>query len=131
MARPTKPKDLKPKTETEIAPAASSGGGGGGSVGLDIKFIITIAAIVISSLIGSAASVYFLSPLVMKPMVSEIAKSASTNNGDQQGAAQDDQNKVGMNLELDEFMVNLKEDPAIGGNQYLRAKLSMNISVPK
>jgi len=128
MARPTKPKDLKPKAEAEITTTSAPAGGGGGSLGLDIKFIVTLVAIVVSTLVGSAGSAYFIVPLVLEDKLSQIKVTAAVDGG--AGATDDDGEKVGMNLELDEFTVNLKEDPNIGGNQYLRAKLSMNVGVP-
>ena len=126
MARPTKPKDLKPKADGEAAPSAAPSGGGGGSVGLDIKFLVTIVAIVLSSLIGSAGSIYLASVYLLVPTLENIKVTAV----DAEGGGEAHGDRVGMNLELDEFTVNLKEDPNIGGNQYLRAKLSMSIGVP-
>ena len=134
MARPTKPKDLKPKAEPDAGggPTPVPGGGGGG--GLDLKFVVTLVAIVLSSILGSVGSVYFLAPMVLEPVISQ-AISKGAEKGGEHGDAHGDPaaahaSKVGLNLELDEFMVNLKTDPEAGGNQYLRAKMSLNIGVP-
>ncbi len=130
MARPTKPKDIKPKALDESgAPVA---GGGGGEPKLDLKLIITIVAIFVASIVGSAASVYFLAPMVVVPAVVEQVLAATTEGGGEHGggAHAGPHQTVGMNLELDEFTVNLKSDPSLGGNQFLRTKMSLSIAVP-
>jgi flagellar basal body-associated protein FliL len=143
MARPTKPKDLKPKVDGEggaaPAPAAAPAGGGGG--GLDLKFIIMVVVIVLASIGGSVGSSYLMTTMFVMP---EITKAAHAPAGEQ-GAEGDGHsptghdgasteaagNEVGMNLELDEFMVNLKPDPSMAGSQYLRAKMALSIKVPE
>lgn len=132
MAKPSKPKDIKPKADGEAG--AATGGGGGG--GLDLKFIITIIAIVLSTTLTSGAAVYFLAPMVLMPAIEDQLKKiaaaapAHGEEGEEGGEAEGHASKVGMNLELDEFTVNLKEDPSMPGTQYLRAKMSLNVSVP-
>lgn len=136
MARPTKPKDIKPKADGEIAtlPTAVPGGGGGGSGGLDLKFIITLVVVVLCTTLTSGASVYFLAPMVLLPAIEHKLAQIKIPGGEGEHGAEGEGEghapKVGMNLELDEFTVNLKEDPNDPGNQYLRAKMSLNISVP-
>ncbi len=133
MARPTKPKDLKPKAEGEVAPTpiqAAAVSGGAGGVGLDLKFIVTLLAIVISSVGASVGSIYFLAPIVLVPAIVEQIPHALGNSAEGGHGETAHASKVGLNLELDEFMVNLKTDPNLGGNQYLRTKMSLNISVP-
>jgi flagellar basal body-associated protein FliL len=138
MARPTKPKDLKPKAEGESGPAAApAGGGGGGGGGLDLKFIIMLVVVVLASILGSAGSSYLMSTMVVLPEMSKQmaqVKPAEGGEGGEGGSEHGGEaapNEVGMNLELDEFTVNLKQDPQISGNQYLRAKVSLSVKVPE
>lgn len=138
MARPTKPKDLKPKAEGEAPGPAPSGpapsGGGGG--GMDLTMIIALVVVAIISVAGAAGSTYLMTTQVLMPYIDK--KVASTGGGDaaadEHGGGHDaatEANAVGMNLELDEFMVNLKPDQALGGTQYLRAKIALSIKVPE
>lgn len=132
MAKPSKPKDIKPKADGD---AAASGGGGGGG-GLDLKFIITLIVIMLCTTLTSGAAVYFLAPMVLMPAIEEQLKkvAAAPAHGEEgaegEGEGDEHASKVGMNLELDDFTVNLKEDPSMQGTQYLRAKMSLNIGVP-
>ena len=75
MARPTKPKDLKPKAESE-APAGGASpapSGKGGAPALDLKFIVLLLAIIVSTIGGSVGSMYVLGPMVLVPaIVSQI-----------------------------------------------------------
>lgn len=125
MARPTKPKDIKPKAEGDAAPAAVPVPSGGGGGGLDLKFLITIVVIVLATSLTSAASVYFLAPMVLGPQIEAIG-SAGGDHGEDSGEHAP-AHRMGMNLELDEFTVNLKSDPNLGGNQFLRARIALNI----
>ena len=137
MARPTKPKDLKPKTEGEAAPAAGGMPVTTNSSAPDIKFIILLVIMVLSSILGSAGSVYLMTSMLITPEIHKISQ-AGGGGGPGEGAAAEGKagesetpaNAVGMNLELDEFMVNLKPDPALGGNQYLRSKMALSIKTP-
>jgi flagellar basal body-associated protein FliL len=133
MARPTKPKELKPKAEGEAGPAAAGGAPGGASgSALDIKFLILLAIMVLSSILGSAGSVYLMTSMFITPEIHKLAKAdgGEGEHGSEAHASEDTGNQVGMNLELDEFMVNLKPDPALGGSQYLRAKMALSIKAP-
>ena len=141
MARPTKPKDIKPKAEGDVATLPVGGGDGaapsGGGGGLDLKFIITLVVVVLSTTLTSAASVYFLAPMVVMPplekQLKEISKGAAhgaEGEGEHGENAEAHSNDPGMNLELDEFTVNLKDDPSVDGSQYLRAKMSLGVTVP-
>lgn len=143
MARPTKPKDIKPKAEGDVATLPVGGGegaagGGGGGGGLDLKFIITLVVVVLSTTLTSAASIYFLAPMVVMPplekQLKEMSKGAAhgaeAEGEGEHGNADSHANDPGMNLELDEFTVNLKSDPEMDGSQYLRAKMSLGITVP-
>ncbi len=142
MARPTKPKDLKPKVEGEggaaapAAPAAegSSGGGGGG---LDLKFIIMVVVILVATIGGSVGSSYLMTTMFVVPEIGKLAHAAGGGGAEGEAPAGHDGastetpgSQVGMNLELDEFMVNLKPDPSLPGSQYLRAKMALSVKVP-
>lgn len=133
MARPTKPKDLKPKVEGE-APAAPAPAGGGG---LDMKFIILIIVAIIGPILGSAGSAYLMTTLFVMPEISKLATAkpagdgSTTPTGPDGASTETPANQVGMNLELDEFTVNLKADPNMEGTQYLRAKMALSIKVPE
>jgi flagellar basal body-associated protein FliL len=144
MARPTKPKDLKPKVEGEggaaspAAPAAAEGGGGGGGGGLDLKFIIMVVVILVATIGGSVGSSYLMTTMFVVPEIGKLAHAAGGGHGAEgeapaghDGASTETPgSQVGMNLELDEFMVNLKPDPALPGSQYLRAKMALSVKVP-
>lgn len=134
MARPTKPKDLKPKVDGE-APAAGGGGGG-----LDLKFIIMVVVIVIASVVGSAGSAYLMTTMFVMPELAKVSHGAGPAGGEEGGheatgpdgaSTETPAHEVGMNLELDEFTVNLKVDPNLGGSQFLRAKMALSIKVPE
>lgn len=137
MARPTKPKDLKPKTEGEaVAPVAGMPVTTNSSAP-DIKFILLLVIMVISSILGSAGSVYLMTSMLITPEIHKISQTGGGEAHGEGGAAAEagaegetPANAVGMNLELDEFMVNLKPDPALGGNQYLKAKMALSIKTP-
>lgn len=131
MARPTKPKDLKPKAEGEAA-APAGAPPSGKAPALDLKFIVLLLAIIISTIGGSVGSMYVLGPMVLVPAIAEKLPGGG-EHGEAGGkhAAPAHENKVGINLELDEFMVNLKPDPNAGGNQYLRARMALSIGVPE
>jgi len=140
MARPTKPKDLKPKVEGEAAEATPAGGGGGG--GLDLKFIIMVVVIIVATIGGSVGSTYLMTTMFVMPEIGKVAKAIAANSGGEGGAAdgaaggdaastETSSHEVGMNLELDEFTVNLKSDPNSDSTQYLRAKMALSIQVPE
>lgn len=135
MARPTKPKDLKPKVEGESpAPAAPPAGGGGG---LDLKFIIMVVVIILATIGGSVGSSYLMTTMFVMPELAKMSHAPAGAPGEEGHAptghdgASTEGNEVGMNLELDEFMVNLKPDPALQGSQYLRAKMALSVKVPE
>lgn len=126
MAKPTKPKDLKPKADGEGEASSAKGGGG-----LDIKFIITILAVVICSIGGSVGAVYFIAPMVLVPAITaHLPKGEGAPAEEAAGGEEKKESSVGMTLELDEFTVNLKSDPNVGGNQFVRAKIALSIGVP-
>jgi flagellar basal body-associated protein FliL len=132
MARPTKPKDLKPKTDGDpagapgSAPAAIPSGGG-----FDLKFIIALAVVALISVAGTAGSTYYITTQIMDVSKKVAAAGASEGAEAEAGSAHVASNVMGMNLELDDFMVNLKPDPNLGGTQYLKAKMALSIRVPE
>lgn len=129
MARPTKPKDIKPKAEGEApAPAVITGGGGGGG-GFDIKTIAILGAVILS-IVANGAIAYFVTPMVMGPAIADAVKHAGGGEGEEAGHGSAHTADPTLNLELDEFTVNLKIDPNVGGNQYLRSKMSLSVGVP-
>lgn len=142
MARPTKPKDLKPKVEGEgAAPAAASAPAGGGG-GLDLKFIVMVVVIVIATIGGSVGSSYLMTTLFVMPEIAKSAKAAPAGEagaeaeagkptGPDGASTETPASEVGMNLELDEFTVNLNPDPSMPGSQYLRAKMALSVKVPE
>jgi flagellar basal body-associated protein FliL len=137
MARPTKPKDLKPKTEGEAVPPVAGMPVTTNGSAPDIKFILLLVIMVISSILGSAGSVYLMTSMLITPEIHKISQAGGGEaHGEGEAAAEGGAegetpaNAVGMNLELDEFMVNLKPDASLGGNQYLRAKMALSIKAP-
>lgn len=134
MARPTKPKDLKPKSAEDADGGEASAKPGGAGLAIDIKFLVTILAIFLCSSIASVASVYFIAPMVIVPAIVEKlpkpgAEAGAEGEGEGEGEGHP-ASKTGMNVQLDEFTVNLKADPNEGGNQFLRAKMSLSVTPP-
>jgi flagellar basal body-associated protein FliL len=130
MAKPQKPKELKPG---EAGGEEKEAGTAKPSVGIDLPFIILLAAIVLCTTLTSAASVYFLAPMVVVPAIVEhMPKAHGEGDGGQEGTEGEGDKSVhdALSLELDEFTVNLKVDPAVNNNQFLRSKMALNISVP-
>ena len=132
MAKPTKPKDLKPEEGAAAGGGAPPAGGGG----LDLKFIITILAIVLFSLGSSVGSIFFLGPMVLVPaIVEQLPKGEHGEEGEHGGeeghGGGGHHASVGLNLELDEFTANLKRDPNARGTQYVRTKVSLSVGVPE
>ncbi len=143
MARPTQAKDIKPDEIEAELDAEASGGGGGKTSALDLKFIITILAIFIAGIGGSVASIMFLAPMVLGPVIQEqvIAATGATpaehggEHGEEHGGGHGGHGhpsqSIGMLLDLEEFTVNLKNDPGLRGNQFLRTKLSLSVALPE
>ena len=77
MARPTKPKDLKPKVDGEPAEAPAAGGGGG----LDLKFIIMVVVILVATIGGSVGSSYLMTTMFVVPEIGKVAKIAGPTAG--------------------------------------------------
>ncbi|MEB3206674.1 MAG: flagellar basal body-associated FliL family protein [Vampirovibrionales bacterium] len=137
MSQAVQPKSIKPKTDTPPAASATAGASNVATQEEDeltmVKLIILVVAIVLSSVLSAAAAMYVLGPMVLVPaIVAQMPEGGSAEGEDteEKGDAEAHGNSVGMNLELEEFTVNLKPDPTRRGNQYLRAKIAMSIKVP-
>ena len=124
MARPTDAKE--PDNKAKDAKADNAKGGGGSPT-----FIIIAMALVtiIGSGLVTAASVYFLAPMVIQPMLQQSLKKITVTvvHTNEDGSGSSDgggSSLVGPTLSMDEFTVNLK-DPT---PHYLRAKLSLMLS---
>jgi len=134
MASPAKPKEMKPKDDGEAAPAVPGSASAPAGGGLDLKFIILVVVMVVSSILGSAGSVYLMTSMFVTPEIQKLAKAKPAEGGEAEKGGEEkvdgSTNEIGMNLELDEFMVNLKTDAALGGNQYLKTKVSLSIKPP-
>jgi flagellar basal body-associated protein FliL len=127
MARPTKPKDLKPKTDSEGAPVPGGAAAAPSGSGFDLKFIIALAVVALISIAGTAGSTYFIT----MQLADVTKKVASGAHGSEAENPHESTQAIGMNLELDEFMVNLRPDPKLEGTQYLKAKIALSIRVPE
>jgi len=129
MARQTEAKDAKGK-----APEASGGdtkpaapAEGGPSL---INLIIMAIVIIIGSSVASAASIYFLAPMVIKPMLAEMkpAEGEGEEGGGEESAEGEGEGAhalVGPVIDLEEFTVNLKDAE---GEPYWRADLSVSVT---
>jgi flagellar protein FliL len=123
MARPTKAKDPKPKAEDteeimeDAAPKQS----------IDIINIVIMALVIfLSTTFSSAASIYFLAPIVIKPLLSQITvKSGDAAGGEEGGGEAPAEPTIGPVIPLDEFTVNLKDTSS---ERYLRANISLSIT---
>lgn len=142
MARPTQAKDVKP--DDIDADLAAEAGGSSVKSALDLKFIITILVILLAGIGGSVATTLFLAPMVLGPVIQQSVTAAAgsagehgeggdhgDSHGEGHGGAGSASQTIGNTLELDEFTVNLKSDPSMRGNQFLRTKMSLGIAVPE
>lgn len=152
MGQPLKPKALKPKAANESgggdAPApkpSGGGGGGGGKGGFDLPFIILIVCMMLFSIGGSALTLFLLGPMVLVPAITEQISAAGLGGGEgehgegghgegehgEAHAAGHGAKGLGLNLELDDFTVNLKKEPDERKNSFLVTKLSLSVAVPE
>ncbi|MEM0950561.1 MAG: flagellar basal body-associated FliL family protein [Cyanobacteria bacterium P01_H01_bin.74] len=138
MARPTNTKDAKPKVE-ESTEKPAGGAQAGGSGLFDLKFILLVVVVVVTSLLSTAGAGYLMTTLFIIPELSKIAYTGGSggeaheeeHHGHDAASTEVPHNQVGMNLELNEFTVNLKEDRNMEGHQFLRAKVALSIKVPE
>jgi flagellar basal body-associated protein FliL len=123
-----------------------------------VKLIVLAAALIVTNLVGMAAMIFFLGPVMLQPVVDKIAAAAPGHGeeGEQHGGEhgkkdahgekKDEHGKeghgghgdtsaianLGLNFGLEDFTVNLTPNPRTPSeNQFLRAKLSLSIKVPE
>lgn len=123
MARPTEAKEPENKAKDDKAPAA--GGGGNPTIVIIAMALVTI----LGTSAATAASIYFLAPMVIQPMLQQSLKTVTVkvvheNAEAAEGGEGGGHGGVGPTFRLDEFTVNLK-DP---NPHYLRAKVSLMLS---
>lgn len=116
MARPTKAKEAKPKVAEQAGgpPAPKEA-----IFGINLVFMGVI--LVLCTVLSSAASVYFLTPFVIKPLLQELMPKEEDDEGD----TAHEMPTIGPVLDLEEFTVNLKDTDA---ERYLRADLSISVT---
>lgn len=122
-----------------------------------VKLIVLAAALIVTNLVGMAAMIFFLGPVMLQPVVDKIAAAAPGHGEegehggehgkkDGHGDKKDEHGKeghgghgdtsaianLGLNYGLEDFTVNLTPNPRTPSeNQFLRAKLSLSIKVPE
>src|SRR5690349_1271415 len=105
MARPTKPKDAKPKA---LEPVGDPGGGGSKSSS-GMNMIVMAMIIVLCTTLSTSASMFGIYHFFIEPQLGHLAAAGSgdaTDNGDNGDAPKAP--TIGPVLDLDEFTVNLK-----------------------
>jgi flagellar basal body-associated protein FliL len=144
MAKPVKPKTLKPKMgsegggsgfdnnegdETSVISKATTSGGTSGLLSIVILSVVML----FSSVAGPVAALYFLGPTLLAPIIAKVVPKHVETEGSEAitGTAFTKVSPLGLNLALDEFTVNLKKDPALRGTQYLRSKMNLSVIVPE
>lgn len=153
MAKPLKPKNLKPQAKSESAsvpaptntePRAQKNKPNTVKGLTMIQTIILAVVMLISSIVGPALTLYFLGPTVLVPMIQQALpqseeegeegeKNAEGKEGEQgkkEGHGEAKASGLGLNLPMEEFIVNLKTSQGTRGNQFLKAKMSLAIGVP-
>jgi flagellar basal body-associated protein FliL len=155
MAKPLKPKNLKPQAKADApsvpAPADTEPVAQKNKPtkvkGLTmIQTIILAVVMLISSIVGPALTLYFLGPTVLVPMIQQALPQPEGEEGEEgekhaeEGKAGEHGKKgehgeakasgLGLNLPMEEFIVNLKTSQGTKGNQFLKAKMSLAVGVP-
>jgi len=161
MAKPIKPKSLKPKSSGESseggggsdapAKAASSKASSGTATTKGPNMLQTIilgVVMIIASIAGPALTLYLLGPTMIAPMIQKAmpavaaegeagaegehgeAAAGEEGHGDAHGAAAKGPS-LGLNLAMEDFTTNLHQVEGVKGNQFLRAKMSLAITVPE
>lgn len=146
MARPTEAKDIKPKADEPEAEQGEKKSFTMPAPNANLVNLITTAVlIVLCTTASSAASMYFLAPLVLKPLLSQTAApapkvegeegEAAEGEGEEEAAAEDEGGAeegeeahlptVGPVVDLEEFTVNLKDTKT---PRYLRADVSLTVT---
>lgn len=141
MAKPVKPKAIKPKADDAAAGAGGSPGGAPKGGGLNLQFLMLMLAIMLSSTLGPSLALYFLGPMVLVPAITAHLPAAEGEHGKQEeghGGEGDEHGggihkQLGMSLPLEDFTVNLRQDPTTGARraQYLRTRMSLSLQVPE
>jgi flagellar basal body-associated protein FliL len=153
MAKPIKPKSSKPLAKTEesgsseeSAPKAASKKDSPPllSKGLTMfQTIILAVVILITSVVGPAATLYFLGPTLLAPMIQKALPASTAEEGEEgekpEGEEGEEGKKpeapkvpsLGLNLPMEEFIVSLKTSQASKSTQFLKAKMSLAIAVPE
>ena len=151
MAKPIKPKSSKPLAKIEEqtpfeenAPKASKKDAPSPvSKGLTMfQTIILAVVMLIASIVGPAATLYFLGPTLLVPMIQK-AMPAPAEEGEEVEKPEGEEGKkpegkeapktpgLGLNLPMEEFIVSLKTSQASKSTQFLKAKMSLAIAVPE
>jgi flagellar basal body-associated protein FliL len=151
MAKPIKPKSSKPLAKIEEqapseenAPKASKKDAPSPlSKGLTMfQTIILAVVMLIASIVGPAATLYFLGPTLLVPMIQK-AMPAPAEEGEEGEKPEGEEGKkpegkeapktpgLGLNLPMEEFIVSLKTSQASKSTQFLKAKMSLAIAVPE
>jgi flagellar basal body-associated protein FliL len=154
MAKPAKPKSLKPKADglpvpatssSEAAPSSPSVNAPKASKGLTVMQTLILALVMlVTSIAGPALTLYFLAPMVLKPMIAQMVPALPEGEEGEHGTSPEGEASahgaeaghgpsggIGMNLGLDDFTVNLHRPEGVKGNQFLRAKMSLSVQVPE
>jgi flagellar basal body-associated protein FliL len=153
MAKPIKPKSSKPLAKTEESgsseesvPKAASKKDSPPllSKGLTMfQTIILAVVILITSVVGPAATLYFLGPTLLAPMIQKALPASTGEEGEEgekpEGEEGEEGKKpeapkvpsLGLNLPMEEFIVSLKTSQASKSTQFLKAKMSLAIAVPE
>jgi flagellar protein FliL len=116
MARPTKPKDVKPKAMEPVQDLPPAPRGEASPL---MNLVVMALVIVLSTSLSTAAAVYFVMPLVLDQV---IGKPPVEGEHEEES---EEVEKVLVGPVLEEFTVNLR-DP--GGSRYLRAQLSISVT---
>lgn len=124
MARPTKPKEIKPKSEGAPGEGAPAAGGSGGLSGMKLIAVNTVVTLLICVLfIGSN---YFVVQNTLTTALKNVGGEAAHEEGAEEGAEEGgDEVQRGIIFDLGEFILNLS-DPKSG--KYLKVEVAIELS---
>ena len=151
MAKPIKPKSSKPLAKIEDSPSSEEvtpkptkkEASSQFSKGLTMfQTIILAVVMLIASVVGPAATLYFLGPTLLVPMIQKALPAPSEDGeaGESPEGKDGETGKkaeapkapsMGLNLPMEEFIVSLKTSQASKSTQFLKAKMSLAIAVPE
>jgi flagellar basal body-associated protein FliL len=124
MARPTKPKDVKPKA---LEPVSDPGGGGKQSSS-GMNMIVMALVIVLCTTLCTAASILAIYEFYLKGQIASLVPKGEGEEGEEGGEEGGEKlPTIGPVVDLDEFTVNLKETEG-GAQHYLRATISLTVT---